>query len=291
MAPNKLTTVVWDGDNTLWDWMKYAVPAYEAMCSEIAGIAGKSEEETAEAMKAFYTEKGTLEDAGLMQGLSAVGFFEGVEGFDLRGAVLRVQRVFSKVRTDNLEVYEGIRETLEKIKALGVWQIILTDAPLIQVNGRLAHTGLYQYFSGIYAMRASAIPSLPEDLNKWRAVAEQVGPQTEVPHEKPYSGLEEIVGMNRARIVYEVGIVGDNGSKDMALARKYRCVGVHALYGSPHADLGPRLQKFAPDRVAGRNMQVAEESSELEARPAQSPPSRIRIANSPAEIFERLFEE
>lgn len=34
--------VVWDGDNTIWDWMIYAVPSYEAMCRTIATISRKS---------------------------------------------------------------------------------------------------------------------------------------------------------------------------------------------------------------------------------------------------------
>ncbi len=51
--PSDIKHVVWDGDNTIWDWMGYAVPAYEAMCKSISRLSRKSFKATAAAMKDF----------------------------------------------------------------------------------------------------------------------------------------------------------------------------------------------------------------------------------------------
>ena len=109
----RLETVIWDGDNTLWNWMTYAIPAYEAMQNEIARIAEKSPEETAAAMKAFYTEVGTIEHEGLVQGLQAAGFFRNVPNFNLEDTIQRAQTAFNLVRRQHLHVYDGIRDVME----------------------------------------------------------------------------------------------------------------------------------------------------------------------------------
>ena len=74
MALNRIELAVWDIDNTISNWMSYAVLTYEAMCATIAEIADKSFDETAAEMKKFYAAKGTLEDEGLIQGLNEAGF-------------------------------------------------------------------------------------------------------------------------------------------------------------------------------------------------------------------------
>ena len=74
----EITDVVFDGDNTIWDWVTYAAHAYDAMLHCIINETKKSEIEVVAAMKAFYTEVGTLEHEGLIQGMNAKGFFKNI---------------------------------------------------------------------------------------------------------------------------------------------------------------------------------------------------------------------
>ncbi len=286
---SEISTVIWDGDNTLWDWMEYAVPAYEAMCAEIARISGKSEDETAEAMKVFYTSKGTIEDAGLIQGLQSSGFFNEVGGFDIGKTVQRVQRIFSNVRSKNLNVYEGITDSVRQIHNRGIRQILLTDAPLVQANGRMKHTKLRGYFSDIHAMPAAVIPNLH---NRFRETESSVitNPANHVlTGEKPHTDLAAILSMTRDEIAATVAIVGDNDSKDMELARQFNCVGIHAEYGAAQAELVQRLQKFAPPRVARRNMQIGD-SPQNSGTEKRTGATKIMQAKSPHEIMGLLFD-
>ncbi len=271
MALNKLELAIWDGDNTIWNWMAYAVPAYEAMCGTISEIAGKSFGETAEAMKKFYSIKGTLEDEGLVQGLDEAGFFAHLENFDRDDCAIKAQSSFSKVRRENLKVYQGIPETVKTLNANGVRQIVVTDATERQAKARLRFSKLGQYFEEIYSMPSGDVPNLPE---KFRYPIASMVPQSDLPEEKPHVDLEKILNMTRAEIAEKVAIIGDNMAKDMGLARSYNCLGIHAAYGSTSQDFIDRIQKMAPPRVASRNVAIGGGAQE-----------NIKTANHPDEIL------
>jgi phosphoglycolate phosphatase-like HAD superfamily hydrolase len=271
VALNNIELAIWDGDNTIWNWMGYAVPAYEAMCSTIAEISGKSFDETAEAMKQFYSIKGTLEDEALIQGLHVAGFFAHLENFDLENCILKSQSAFSKVRREKLKVYQGIPETIKTLNENSLRQIVVTDATRRQAQARLRFSKLEKYFDGIYSMKSAVVPNLPE---KFRYESESRVPQFDLPHEKPHVDLERILKMTREEIRQKVAIIGDNMAKDMGLAMAYDCLGIHAAYGASTPDLIGRISKFAPERVASRNVGIGTISNE-----------KIKKATHPGEII------
>lgn len=276
MARDRITHIVWDGDNTLWDWIGYAVPAYEAMCQTLSNLTGKSYDETARAMKEFYSGKGTIEDEGLVQGLNESGFFSGVEDFDESKAIRElcgVYGMFTKSRTSQLKKYPAIKKILEATYNMGKSHTLLTDAPINQARARLRHFGLAKFFEGIYGMPMAEIPRFPEFLTR-----QEPAPEGSVQTvEKPHTDLEKILRMTREQIAKHVAIIGDNASKDMALAERYGCLGIHASYGASSPEAIARIQVFAPERVVRRNMQ-------MEA-PTKSK-SNIVTVNHPSEIWD-----
>ncbi|PIR55244.1 hypothetical protein COU74_02475 [Candidatus Peregrinibacteria bacterium CG10_big_fil_rev_8_21_14_0_10_36_19] len=279
MEINKdLKCVVWDGDNTIWGWLEYAVPAYEAMCREIGIIAGKSFEETAEAMKEVYTKAGTLEYEGLIQDLVTTGFFSSVEGFNIDSTIRRVQKSFSDVRRENLHVYPGVSAVMREIHNRGIKQIMLTDAPGGQADARLRRSRLGSYMDEVFAMPTAEIKDIPDGFTRhFSGDGPRVNPLNE---EKPHTDLENVLKMTRAEIAKHVAIIGDNRSKDMRLALLYECIGVHAAYGAADPDLVRRISVIAPPRVASRSMEIG--GDELDE-------NRIRTANKPTEILEQLY--
>ncbi len=276
---NEIQYVAWDGDNTLWDWVGYAVPAYEAMHEAIVRISGRSPDDTADAMKAFYTQVGTIEDERLVQGLHSLGLFDGVAGFDMDEAIISVQRAFHNVRNRELQVYPGIAEAMHEIHRRCIEQIIITDAPGGQASARLRRSGLSGYISRIYGMPTAPILDLPGGLKK-HFEGEQNPPVHVLNEEKPNVELEAIFEKTREEIRKRVGIVGDNDAKDMELARRYGCVGAHAVYGNRNSAIGSRLARFAPPRVASRNMQIGE---------GNGPSGRIVVIEDPREIPSAFF--
>jgi len=275
MALKKVDTIIWDGDNTLWDWMRYAVPSYEAMCQVIAVYSGKSIDETAAAMKVFYSSKGTIEDEGLIQGLGGMGFFRAVGHFNEEELIDEVKTKFGQVRRENLHLYPEIEETIAKIREMGLIQILLTDAPLNQAKARLEYFNLDPAFSSINAMPIADVPRL-----RARQRSDLPG-NTIQEFEKPHTNLEELLGMTREEIKDRVMMIGDNDPKDMGTVRRNGCRGIHAAYGAASRDFQERIKIFAPERVAARSMQLGS-GAPLKAEAE----SRIIRVEHPREILE-----
>lgn len=267
--------VIWDGDNTIWNWLRYAVPAYEAMCECISKIAGKSVDETAAAMKSFYSAQGTLEAEGLVQALHESGHFANVSDFNLEATIKKAHTVFSKVRRANLHVYEGTQAVIKEIHRRGIRQIMLTDAPVGQAAARVAHSRLGGYFETIYGMPNTQI-DLPEGFVAHNQ--RKGGPNLIVMEdEKPDTDIA-VLGIQN-EMANRVVMIGDSLSKDMELALKYGWRGIHAEYGHGSGGLVERLQRFAPSRVAARSSSTQN---------SDSPVSRIISVTNPREILQYI---
>ena len=128
-------------------------------------------------------------------------------------------------------------------------------------------------------MPSAESSTIPDKFKKERA--------TNVKHgildkEKPHTDLEKILGKTREEIGREVAIIGDNFAKDMELAKRYDCLGIHAAYGAATADQIKRINKFAPARIANRNSSSSADAPDN---------SKIKVVNSPTEILTALFED
>lgn len=253
-----VTDVIWDGDNTIWDWMKYAVEAYEAMAQTIAEETGKPEPEVAAAMKKYYTMAGTIEDERMIQGLEAMGFFKDCTSLDRDQLIQKAQKSFSDARRKNLRIYHGAHKVFKTIHENNIRNRILTDAPARQAKMRIRRSRLGPLLTHVNALPSNNHPDLPAAFRE----RENAGKYdidfaiTEIPTEKPHTNLEEILDMTRAQISRHVVIIGDNDRKDMELVRRYGCRGIHAVYGETTEDLLKRLLRFAPERVAKKNSSV-----------------------------------
>ncbi|MBU1152051.1 HAD family hydrolase [Patescibacteria group bacterium] len=272
--------VCWDGDNTLFGWLEYAVFAYEAMCESIAEISGKSPEIVAAGMKEFYTSAGTLEHEGLIQGLQTQGFFQDIPNFNQEEAIRKAQSVFSEERRERLKTYPGIVDVMKEINNRKIRQVLLTDAPARQAQARLKHTRLDEFISEIYAMPSPTVPQVPDSFKR---SPNNKNPKLHIlSNEKPHIDLESILQMTRKEISETVAIIGDNQSKDMALAVLYDCLGIHAKYGViSDKDLLNRILRFSPINVASRNTQTS--SIDFTQN------NKIKTASTPSDILNFLF--
>jgi len=284
----EITDVIFDGDNTIWDWVTYAVHAYEAMSQTIAEETGIPESEVAAAMKRFYTMVGTMEDERLIQGLTAEGFFKDIPNFNCDKLAVKAQRAFTIERDKYLHPYEGIEEVIKTLHARGVKNRFLSDAPARQAKLRIKRAKIGDYFEQVNAMPSRDPDNLPEKFRR----KEKKGKYdvnfkvTEIPWEKPYTNLEEILKMTRAQIRKHVVIIGDNDRKDMELVRLYGCRGIHTVYGEPSKDFLKRLLRFAPEKVALKNLAASQNQEDVQ-NPTEYKGVIIKV-DDPREIYDVL---
>ncbi len=290
-----ITDIIWDGDNTIWDWMKYAVEAYEAMALAIAEETGKSEPEVAAAMKKFYTKVGTIEDPGLIQDLTETGFFKDLPNFDQEKLILKAQKAFTRERKKHLKVYQGVHEVIKTAYEHGIKNRILTDAPAPQAAMRIKRSKINPYLTQVNAQPFRKTKDLPAKFQKreMRGVYNVDFDITEIPTEKPHTNLEEILQMTREQIRKHVVIIGDNDRKDMELVRLYGCRGIHAVYGEVEDAVLQRLLRFTPVRVAQRNVAMDQKTNGHTPQPGQlitnQPPKGLIVkVDDPREIMKVL---
>lgn len=284
--PNDITDIVWDADNTLWDWVTYAVYAYEAMSRCISDETGIPESKVATAMKRFYSDVGTMENPYLVQGLTSMGLFKGIKNFDMDSLINQVQSTFSKVRNQNLHLYDGIAEILAELHKIGIKNHILTDAPGIQAPMRLQHFDLGEFFSSVNIMRAADPKTLPKKFREKQRSGKYDVPFTvrTVDEEKPDSNLEKITHMTRQQIPGRVINIGDNLPKDGGVALKYGNKCLLTGYGFAKEDLLKRLFRFAPIKAAKKNVSVGNTPQ------MNSLPDNIILVNSTRELETKLKE-
>lgn len=261
----EIKEIIWDADNTIWNWVHYAAKAYPAMAKAIAEETGIPEEDVAAGMKTYYSEVGSMESPRLIQGLNQMGFFKRARKKPVDLTYLRkyVMRIFQRHRSKNFKLYEGISDVMKKAHEHGITNRILTDAPLPQATMRIKKSNLEPYVTSIHAVKVHEIveklpPEIEQAIKNGKYDIDCFTEELEV--EKPDTRLEHILEIVaethseiRRYIRDHVAIVGDNERKDMELSRLYQCLGVYAQYGLPEPQEIKILGRFAPERVARKN--------------------------------------
>lgn len=270
----KIEQVILDADNTIWPWTKFAVVAYPAMAEEIARQTGKSIEEVEQGMQNYYTRTGTIESPWLVQDLQRQGFFDDLNWDQERIDQLRddAHNVFIKNRAKYFRMYKGFKQVLKRLGKEGIKTHIVTDAPVIQACMRVMNKQIHNYITGLHALKFNDDENQPPPKVRER----QAKGYYDVPfdvyeldHEKPDTRLEDIIHMLEEEhanihdyIRNHVAIIGDNPKKDMALALKYDCLGIHADWGTPTSDELEILARYAPTKVIKRNSAAEQAESE-----------------------------
>ncbi len=272
--------IVWDVDNTLWDWASYATQIYPAMCEVISSEVGITREEVARAMQSYYTQARTVESSWLIQALDSGGLFMNHD-VDLHDLIKKVQRRFHSTRTNSLSLYEGITEVLEVADEQDIDNQILSDAPAFHAASRIRYLNVQQsLFRSMHALDDSMQEMIPEHYRDKDKEHYGLGfPVHTLEREKPHTDLEAVVGMTREEIKRHVVIVGDNFAKDMTLAAEYGCLGIHARWGEASAEQIEILKRFAPARIMKKNMSLGTKVSST---------TRIIRASEPRDILRVL---
>jgi len=278
------TDIIWDADNTLWDWVTYAVHAYEAMSNCIAEETGIPEPKVAAAMKKFYSDVGTMENEFLIQGLTSMGLFKKIQKFDMDNLIDKAQSIFAHVRAKHIKLYDHIEEILNKLHERGIKNHLLTDAPGTQAAMRLTHFHLEKYFTSINAMRAADPKTLPKKFKDRKLAGKYKHPFLIriMDDPKPDTNIEKITNLTRSQITTQVINVGDSPQKDGGISIKNGNKCIIARYGMAKPELLKRLLRFAPLTTAGQNVSMEQKHN------LNTLPKNITIVNSTREMAAAL---
>lgn len=278
---SKFKLLVLDIDNTVFDWVYYYVNCLGAMLDKVSEITGVSSLQLATECKEVFTKEDTIEYPFVVQQLpSVLKYYSGDIEKMLSEAVDQARDIFLETSQNYLIPYEGVVETLNKIRSdyPNLKIAALTDAPRYVAMWKLNKLGILHDFDAIYGL---GDPRIPVSKCRTKAIVSEeilikhlegsqfdfAGAVRVLPdeYEKPGKrGLKTVLmdyDLDEDKALWkEVLWVGDNVSKDVGLGNSMGITTAWAKYGTGlPKELMETLKTFSPDINVRKNVSVSTE--------------------------------
>ena len=143
--------LVTDLDDTLYSWIGFFIPAFYGMLDELSLILSVPKSDLLDEYQHVHQEKGSVEYPFATLYLPSVkAAYPGKTKEELLNILNPVFHKFNSIRKKKLELYPGVKETLEKIAGMGIKVVGYTDSA--EENGfyRLKRLGIDDYFQSVY---------------------------------------------------------------------------------------------------------------------------------------------
>lgn len=196
--PETLKAILFDMDNTLFDF----VAAKLGACKEILSYIGKGDiaEEPSELFEYF------------LRGVYGFEDYENIRDYMMERRLFTAENyrqcceIYEREKLQNLELYPGVRDTLEELKKLDLKLAIITDANSYHTQARLTKVELLDYFDLLVATDTTGTKK--PDPAHFLFALQALGTKSE-----------------------ESLVVGDSIKRDMIPARKLGLKTAYASYG------------------------------------------------------------
>jgi FMN phosphatase YigB (HAD superfamily) len=231
----RVTTIVTDLDNTLYDWLTMWGAAFGAMVRALAERSGLPREIIEADARGVHQRRGTTEYAFLIQELPCLR--EKHPRQDLARIYADAIAAYRLARERSLELFPSVAETLAALKARGCLVVGYTDSRAFHAGYRVRRLGLDGLLDYLYSPPDHALPSAailgairsrPEEAYRLGRTVHRVLPEGEVkPNPAVLASIMEDVGAAPERTIH----VGDSLLRDVLMAQQAGVTDVFARYG------------------------------------------------------------
>jgi FMN phosphatase YigB (HAD superfamily) len=235
MPKQKVTVLITDLDNTLFDWVEIWCQCFSAMLAEIVSISGVPAEQLKSEIRTVHQFHGTSEYAFLIEELPSLRL--AFPGGNLAEIFSPAIEAFRKTRRTYLKLFPGVAETLLKIKGKGTSIIGYTESMAFYSNYRVRRLGLDGVLDIIYSPQDHSLPHgiQPDDIRKYSArtykfryTQEKFTPKGELkPNPDILKSIISELKVSQENCLY----LGDSLFKDVAMAKDVGITSVWARYG------------------------------------------------------------
>jgi FMN phosphatase YigB (HAD superfamily) len=229
------TVLITDLDNTLFDWVDVWYNCFSAMLDEIVRISGVPRGTLIPEIKAVHQRHGTSEYSFLVEELPSLRqFLRGQPASELFKPAIQIYR---ERRRQYLKLFPTVAETLLQIKGKGARVIGYTESMGFYSNYRIRRLGLDGVLDYVFSPADHSLPvgTTPEQLRAYPASHYELR-YTKQRFTPAGSKKPDAAVLNA--IISELGLrksdVGDNLSKDVAMALDCGVADVWAEYGQAH---------------------------------------------------------
>jgi phosphoglycolate phosphatase len=231
----RVTAIITDLDNTLYDWLEMWGEAFGAMLRVLAERSRLPQHVIEADARGVHQRRGTTEYAFLIQELPCLR--EKHPRQDLTEIYADAIRAYRLARERSLRLFPSVAETLAALKARGCLVVGYTDSRAFHAGYRVRKLGLDGLLDYLYsppdhdlpsAATLEAIRTQPKEAYLFRKTVHRLLPEGEMkPNPEVLADIMEGVGAAPERTIH----VGDSLLKDVLMAQQAGVTDVFARFG------------------------------------------------------------
>lgn len=260
--------LVCDLDNTLYDWVGYFVPSFNAMVNAALPIIGCDRERLLDDLREVHQKHRDSEQPFALIETSVVQKrFPGMSASEMAEALDPAFHAFNSTRKKTLKLNYGVMEGLSALNRAGVVLVAHTESKLYGAFDRMNRLQVIRFFRRIYCRERPS--SVHPDEAAAAAWSKQIPMHMvrELAHHQSKPDPNVLLEICRAEGIaaYESAYVGDSIARDILMAKRAKVFAIWAKYGASHdrklyADL-VRVTHWTSDEVAREDQLRAEAKS------------------------------
>jgi FMN phosphatase YigB (HAD superfamily) len=225
--------LIFDLDNTIYDWYSAFLPAFYAMVSIASDSLDCDREILLNELREVHIRHHDVEHPFSLVETKIVQRTIQDKGSDQVWALLDPAfYAFNRTRKANLKLFPGTLETLNVLSERGIQLVAYTDSTFYAAWGRVQRLGIAELFAKVYC-RERGTSVLPNGRGETPPSPPE-GKVVEIPsHESkpnPRVLLDIVTQHNLA--ISQIAYVGDSLAKDVLMAKRVGCFAIWAKYGA-----------------------------------------------------------
>ncbi len=224
--------LITDLDNTLYDWVSFFSQSFEAMVNSIVELTGIDKSILLRDFKDIHQKYNSSERPFAALEVKAIIDYFGTTDKDiLKRELAPAFLSFSEKRKETLKLYDGVTETLAKLREQGVVVVGHTESYEVNAVYRAKKLGLDKYLNHLYTIGSHS--SSHPDQDKPMIDPSDVEWVVKLPEEerKPNPRLVLDICEREGVSPSDAYYIGDSIVKDMSMANAAGVNSVWAKYG------------------------------------------------------------
>ncbi|WP_159281495.1 HAD family hydrolase [Rahnella variigena] len=227
--------LITDLDNTLYDWVSFYAQSFSSMLDELVRILDVPREQLIEEFRQVHIKHGNSEYPFSALELRTV---EDRYGHLSRKEVVNkldtAFHAFNSTRKKTLKCYDGVFETLARLKEDGVIIVGHTEAPVRNAIFRLKSLGLLEFMKHLYTPKDRYYDDLDSQTKSWVDSYGEFIYLIDEDEKKPNPRLLEEICLREGFQTSDAMYIGDSIVKDISMANDAGVDSVYAEYGRQH---------------------------------------------------------
>lgn len=240
-AKPKITLLVTDLDNTLYDWISFFVPSFYAMVNVALTILDVKEEDLLDELQTVHRRyKNSEHPFALLETKSAIKKFPGLDRKDLAHVLDPAFHAFNRARKETLCLYPGVENTLSTIEQRGTHIVAHTEARVANSIFRIQKLGLNSFIERLYASESDGLGHPHSEPPEFTAARTQLLARLPDNHRKPDPKVLLDICSDFGATPRQTLYVGDSLTQDIFMAKT---AGVHSAWAHYGGMYDPALWK------------------------------------------------